>query len=425
MLALLCLLLCPGCARHKKRTGISPDGKVILTFWHTMNREETETLLEMIGRFEKENPGVRVDLQPVPFDEAQNKFKITAMAGDAPDVFRSEIAWTCEEAALGYLLELDGYISRQDMEDYMDAPMKYNFYKGRCYGIPQVTDCLALLYNRRILKEAGVSVPRTMDEFRDACRKLTIDTAGRDSTREGFQKGSIARYGFYFTGKAYDFQPFMWAFGGGLLDPEKREILINSQGTVDAINFLIGLRDGDGTIPVIDLKSAYDNMMAGFKAGRYAMIFNGPWAVSDILSGEEFKDPENLGVAVIPSGPGGHGSPAGGHNYVISRGCPHPDEAYRLIEFLNRPQNQAALAVRNKLLPTRKSAYGLPGVAENAVIQGFRLQLEQARNRPVVPQGGLIYNEFNPYLQAAYLKAMPPGKAMDEVARNWKKMMGW
>jgi arabinogalactan oligomer/maltooligosaccharide transport system substrate-binding protein len=427
LLALVLIFIsCAGCSGKQSKNRSSADGKTVITMWHTMNREESATLEEMIKDFETQNPDMKIDMQPVPFDQAQNKYKISAQAGDAPDVFRSEIAWTCEEAALGYLLELDGYVTEEDKKDYLKASMGYNIYKNHIYGIPQVTDCLALLYNKKMFRDAGVEVPETMEDFVAVGQKLTLDENGKNAADPSFNPEKIKQWGFYFTGKAYDFQPFMWAFGGGLIDAEKHEIQINNKGTIAGMNFLLDLRDKYHVVPAkFDLKSSYDNMMAGFKDARYAMIFNGPWATADILTGAQFKDPQNLGIAVIPKGPGGYGSPVGGHNYVISRSCPYPDKAWKFISFLNQPENQAKLAIKNNLLPTRNSTFELPEIKSNPVIQGFRAQLEVARNRPVIPQGGLIYNEFNPYLQAAYLKAMTPQQAFDEIALNWRKMMGW
>jgi arabinogalactan oligomer/maltooligosaccharide transport system substrate-binding protein len=392
-----------------------------------MNSDEAVTLEEIIKDFENNNADIKINLQPVPFDQAQNKFKIVAQAGEGPDIFRSEIAWTSEEAALGYLLELDSYISDEDKKDYLKAPFAYNVYKGHIYGIPQTTDCLALIYNKRLFKEAGVKVPETIDEFRDVGMKLSIDSNGKNATDPGFNPDKIKQYGFYFNGKEYFFQPFMWAFGGDLLDPEKQEILINSPGSIEAINYLIDLRDKYNVTPKnFDLANSYDNMMAGFKEGKYAMITNGPWATSEILTGSEFKNnPDNLGVAVIPKGPGGYGSPVGGHNLVVTRSASFPNEAYRFISYINKVEFQAKFTIKNNLLPTRQSAYKLPEVASNKLIIQFKKQLDVSRNRPVIPQGGLLYNDLKPYFQAAYLKEMKPQDAMDETARCWKKLMSW
>ena len=140
-------------------------GQVTLTFWHTMNQEEMVTLDGLVGKFMEQNPQIEIQAQVVPFSDAQNKFKTVAQAGDAPDIFRAEIAWTPEFAELGFLAPLDDYVSEEDLGDYLPGALRYNQYKDRLWGIPQVTDCLALLYNKRMLAGAGVDPPATMDDL--------------------------------------------------------------------------------------------------------------------------------------------------------------------------------------------------------------------------------------------------------------------
>ena len=79
----------------------------------------------------------------VPFGEAQNKFKTAAQSGSgAPDILRSEVAWTPEFASLGYLYALDG-TPLLEGNDYLSAPLSSNVYDGKTYGVPQVTDTWA------------------------------------------------------------------------------------------------------------------------------------------------------------------------------------------------------------------------------------------------------------------------------------------
>ena len=114
---------------------------------------------------------------------------------------------------------------------------------------------------------------------------------------------------FYMRGDAYWLQPYLWAFGGGLFEVNEEgqvtEILVNNEGSVAGLEFL--LNDVLGTIAPadVDFPNDYANAMTAFKEGDVAMIFNGPWSTADVLSGAEFTDPENLGVAVIPAGPDG------------------------------------------------------------------------------------------------------------------------
>jgi len=145
-----------------------------------------------------------------------------------------------------------------------------------------------------------------MDEFVTWCKALTKDDG--------------SQYGFMLNGGSYFFQPFMWAFGGGLIDEKDLAIHIADQGTIDAANFVLKLRDVEKCIPKdTTRRTSTNNMMTAFKAGSGRDDLQRPVATADVLSGDQFKDPANFGVA--PSGrPGGQGSPVGGHNYVAYAG---------------------------------------------------------------------------------------------------------
>jgi arabinogalactan oligomer/maltooligosaccharide transport system substrate-binding protein len=389
-----------------------PNGPVTVTFWSTMNDEEQVTLKEIIASFEKENPDVKVDLQNIPFDGAQDKFRNAAKAGNGPDVLRSEIAWTPEFAALGLLEPLDHYFTAEDQKDFLDAPLRYSKWNGKTWSVPQVTDALALLYNKKMLADAGFNAPpKTMDEFYTMAKKLS------DPAKD--------KWGYYHRQTdSYWFQPFMWAFGGGLID-ENKNVFVNNEGSVKGLEFLLKLRDDKVMPDEFDAANDYNNMNTALKTGRAAMILNGPWATSDLLSGEQFKDPNNFGIAPIPAGPEGKtGSPVGGHGYVIYAGSKVKDASYKLIAYLSKAENQAKFANKNGLLPTRKSAYEIPEVKSNRLISEYKAVLDAATNRPVIPEGGQIYTAFSPEIQAAFKKEKSPKEALDAVAAAWNKLLG-
>ncbi|MFN8671351.1 MAG: extracellular solute-binding protein [Candidatus Sericytochromatia bacterium] len=385
--------------------------KTTITFWHTHNNAETETLKEIISEYEKENPKIKVALQAVPFSDAQNKYKTVAQAKDAPDIFRAEIAWTAEFASLGFLMALDIFMTDEYRKNFLNAPVKYNFYDGHYWGVPQVTDCLALMYNKKIFKNAHLEVPKTAEELIETGKKLT-DAANN-------------KYAFFYRGDSYWFLPFLWSFGGGMVSDDKK-ILINNEGAISALNFLIDLRKKHKIMPeTVDFANDYDNQQTGFKTGKYAMIINGPWSTADILAGEEFKDPKNLGITRIPAGKSGFASPVGGHNYVISSNTKHLEESWKLVDYLTQPKNQAKFALKNNLLPTRLAAYDIPEVKNNPLISDFKYVLEAATNRPVLPEGGALFVDMKQPYQAALLQEKTPENALGEIATAWKKLLNF
>ena len=137
-----------------------------LTWWDTSDpTNEGPAFKQLIEQFNEEYPNVTIDYQSVPFGEAQNKFKTAAAAkSGAPDILRAEVAWVPEFASLGYLYELDGTELTADAGDFLETPTSSTKYNGKTYGVPQVTDSLALMYNKKLLTDAGVTAaPKTWD----------------------------------------------------------------------------------------------------------------------------------------------------------------------------------------------------------------------------------------------------------------------
>jgi len=379
-----------------------------VVFWHTMNTEETKTLESIVKEFEKENPGTKVKIQNVPFSDAQNKYKISAQAGKAPDVLRSEIAWIAEFANLGLLEEIK--LSEADQKDFLKVPQSYAFWEGKNYGIPQVTDCLALLYNKRIFREKKVTIPLTMEELAQTGKILS-------SPKE-------KKWALSFNPAGYWAQIFIWSFGGGLIRGEDSSIHIADPESIQGIQFMIDLMQVYGVSPKeMDFVNGYNNMMTGFKQGRYAMIINGPWATSDALNGEEFKDPENLGVAIIPKGPKGNFSPVGGHSYVVYKGSAVKPESIKFANYLSETKNQILLAKNHNLLPTRQSAWNSAEVKSLKLISAFKSQLDVATSRPVIPEGGAIYTALDRSVEDALSLNKEAASAMRKVQKQWQKLL--
>jgi arabinogalactan oligomer/maltooligosaccharide transport system substrate-binding protein len=404
----LCTLLFAGCGG----TSSPSNTTVTLTYWYTEGTAETPVILQLIQQFEQQNPTIKINAQYKPFGETQSAFATAAQAGKAPDILRSDVGWVTQFAALRYLLPIDSYVSQSDLADYLTAPLSYDKYNGHLYGLPQVTDFLALQYNRAILAKAGITTPpATMADFEAAAIKIV--------------KTKAATYGFETSGASYFALPFLWSFGGGMID-QHNNILVNDAGSVAGLNFLLKLQNVDKVMPSkVDFNNGYNNMVNDFKTGKTAMIFDGPWEVSNILTGSAFSsDASNLGIAGIPKGPGGQtGSPVGGQSYVIYAGSAHPAEAYKFIAFMSSTASQVAIVKANHTLPTRQSAYQNSAIASSAVISAFHAIQGTAVNRPVIPQGGQLFNDFDPNIQAALSGAKSSSDALNAVAAAWKKLL--
>ncbi|NUP91213.1 MAG: extracellular solute-binding protein [Candidatus Sumerlaeia bacterium] len=386
---------------------------VRLTFWQTHNAEETVTLQALVASFEAQFPGVDIDMAYEPFDGAHDKFLVAAQAGEGPDVMRAEIMWVSEFASLGLLREVTYDLTDEDRADFLPNTLATADYDGDLWGLPQVTDCLALLYNRRMFERAGLTPPATWQEL----------VAQRDEWQAAHP--GIHEFAFAIS-DSYFFLPFLWSFGGDMLDPDTHEPLIHSAEAAAALQFILDQQDAGVLPPDFDIANDYNNRMEALKNGRVGSILNGPWATADLLAGPEFSDPANLGIAPVPHSEGGdvRVAPVGGHTLVISAGCDEPEAAYLFIHWLTQPGQQAVFAERNNLLPTRESAYSLPAVQGNRLVAEFgEVLAATARNRPVLPNAGNLFPPLDRGFQEAMRRARPPAEALRQVATDWRGVL--
>src|SRR3954449_12098190 len=112
-----------------------------LSLW-AMGREG-EVVSQLLPAFEKEHPGIKVDVQQIPWSAAHEKL-LTAYVGDAtPDIAMLGNTWVPEFVALNSLAPLDSLVSRSQeirRDDFFDGIWKTNVVNGKNYGIPWYVD---------------------------------------------------------------------------------------------------------------------------------------------------------------------------------------------------------------------------------------------------------------------------------------------
>jgi arabinogalactan oligomer/maltooligosaccharide transport system substrate-binding protein len=379
----------------------SDSGEV--TFWDTSGPNESPVFKKIAeGCATKDGYKVKVETQA--FDGALNNYKTAAQGGQGPDVFRSEVAWVAQLAKLSYVADLSDTDLAKDTSDFLDAPLGSTKYEGKTYAVPQVTDSLALLYNKKKLADAGVEPPKTWDELKAAAAKL-----GGEKT-------------FFLNNDAYYALPFIYGEGGDLVDASAKKIVVNSAQNVKALETAKSLLDGKAATTALDATNSYSNMQAAFSSGDAAMVVNGPWAVADYLKGAAFADKANLGIAPVPGPSAGKGSaPVGGHDYVIRQGTKAKQSSIKFVQCMASAESQATIAKELGLLPTRKSAYQNADVKANAVVAAFEPVTKVAHERPWIPEGGELFDPLK-VGYADFLAGKKDAKtALDDVAKAYKE----
>ncbi len=388
--------------------GEGSDGELsgTVTFWDTSGETEKDAFQAVAEDFEKEHPDVTVEYVNVGFSDAQNRFKNAAGANEAPDVMRTEVAWVADFASLGYLYPLDGTSAVQDQEDYLEAAWASTQYNGETYAVPQVTDTLALFYNKALLDEAGVEVPETLQDVKDS--------------QGAFEDIDVTP--MYAQGDdPYYFLPFLYGEGGDLVDVDAEEVTVDDEAGVAAFEAFQGLIDSGAAIT--DTSEGNENKMRSFADGEVAMIVGGPWSIGE--ASEALGD--DLGVAPVPGGSQAQAAPLGGWNYGVYAGTPNADTTFEFVRYMSSPEVQQRITDELSLLPTRTSVYEQPTVADNEMVQFFRPAVDVAHERPWIPEGQSLFEPLRVSMEAMLTGSASPedaavdtGDAYRELLEDWQ-----
>lgn len=366
--------LAAGCTR-------APQGETI-RFW-AMGRE-AEVVTELVADFEKENPGLHVDVQNIPMTAAHEKL-LTAFAADGlPDVCQLGNTWLPEFAMLDALEPLQPYVDRSeviDPKDYFPGVWDTNVVNGTLYGVPWYVDTRLLFYRKDLLAEAGVTrAPQTWAEFEQAMAAVKRHVGPQ-------------RYAIMMPLNEFEQQlSFALQQDDPLLRDNDNYGNFRSPGFRKALAFYANMYEQGWAQKVSETQIS--NVWYEFFNGSFAFYLSGPWNVREFRLRQPPGMEGKWGTMPLP-GPNGPGAGiAGGASLVIMRQSQHKDAAWKLIEFLSRPQQQARFHAIIGDLPPRRSTWQYPSLREDPLAQAFGDQLERVKATPKVLEWERIVQEM-------------------------------
>jgi multiple sugar transport system substrate-binding protein len=306
--------------------------------------ERTEVLKGMVAEFEKQNPGVTVEITSLPWGQAFEKLATMVSGGDIPDVVEMPDTWLALYAGSGQLASLEGHIASWDNGATLtEKTLAMGRQAGDAYMIPYGFYLRAMFYNKKLLAEAGVAEPpKTMEEFMAASEAV--------SKLDG-------KYGYCLRGGPGGTNGWimMAATMNGTnefftADGKSR---VNEPGSVAGIQFLIDMYQ-KGYAPKDSVNWGFNEIVAGFYSGTCAFLDQDPDALIAIA---ERMPAEDFAVIPMPVGPSGKAFPTIGFaGWSIFNATQYEDEAWKLVASLSSPEANATWAKRVGVIPIHKGA---------------------------------------------------------------------
>ncbi len=358
MLVLLVLLLLASAvyAGAKKEEGV----RIQFASWMVAEESGGEVWLpERIAYWESQNPGVKVEIVPIGWEDTPTKVTLQIQGKNAPDVFTIESLW------LGKFAKMPGAVV--DLKQYMDSAFTSTLvpaYKGgemdgKMAGLVWSPNPWVLVYNKSLAAKAGVNgEPKDPTDFLGQAQKIRSATGA-------FGAGLMLDIDEY---SADTFHILMWANGGDMLDAGLKPV-VDSAGTVRTVRLVKDMVDKR----VVPFGEEVRNLRTLFAKGQVGFFFEGPW-IAGVLDGEGMSR-DDWQVSPWP----GDVQPAS-HILCLAESSKHKDLAWDLMKFVVADETTTKEYFnRTGLMPLVKAQYDDP-IYDNPYSKTFLAQMSSLRN---------------------------------------------
>jgi multiple sugar transport system substrate-binding protein len=339
---------------------------------------EGENLPKLMEQFQQANPGVKVNVTPVPWDAAHSKFTTAITAQTLPDAAMVGTTWMGEFADLG---ALDPTPQGFDNAGFYPGALDTTKVAGTQYGVPWYVETRLVFYRKDLAAKAGITTPPTDWDGLKAMAKAMKEKAG-------------AKYGINLqpggTGSWQTVMPFAWSAGANLTSDDQKQFTFDTPEMQEGLKYYQSFF----TDKLAGADLPPNQTEAQFVSGQVPMFISGPWMAGSIakLGGDAIKP--NIGVFRIPKAKSST-SFVGGSNFVVFKNSKNKDSAWKLVKFLSDAKTQASWFKMSSDLPAVKSAWQDPSIASDPLLPVFGQQLEDAKAPPAVVNWEQVANAFD------------------------------
>ncbi|WP_080832639.1 ABC transporter substrate-binding protein [Cohnella massiliensis] len=425
---------CGGGGANSSASGESVSdtaAKTKIKVW-TMNRADQEYMKEKIDAFNAENPdNIEIDYQIYAENYTQS-LDIALATNEGPDVFFDGATAFNDNLPKGNLAPFNDYLTLEFKERFGEGAFVegINVVDGSIYSLPAISTTPRLFYNKDIFEKAGIAAPpKTLDELVQTAKQITDKLKG-----EG-----------------------IYGFAANLKNPAQAYsrsidyILMRSGGAEAGFDFKAGKYDFGGYKPILEAYreiftsgAAFpgsesldiDPLRTQFAAGKIGMYISWNHSEPGVYM-NQFPTEQNWDVAQLPTIDGTvSGSQhlnLAGRWYFMNAHTEHPDEAWKVMEFLYSDElltgyheNGLGLVMVPSVLEKAQAPQTIQNWPELALTDKDKIW--PALPTGVTPEGNDMYFVFNAIVlgaldvdkgiadlneryNAAYEKAVADGKA--------------
>ncbi|MEI7026500.1 ABC transporter substrate-binding protein [Paenibacillus sp. y28] len=330
---LLITTACGGGQADNKKTeqaaGARPfEGKKITVF--VQNHPWTDTIKTALPEFEA-STGMKVDIQGFSDEQLQQKLAVQfTSAAESPDVFMfrpymDKILYNKN----GWTSPLDEYVKKDaeyDFGDFVKSSIEENTIDNKLTGIPIFSDQFVMYYRKDILEKNSLPVPKTLDELKEAVKKV------HDPANE--------MYGFVARGQRNSLvvgvSSYLFAEGGDFMKGDKA--VVNTPEALSGFQIYADLLKNYAPQGVLNM--AWPQAAGIFAQGKAAFYTETAAVYQNVTDPKKSLVSDKVGFAMFPGGKAGM-KPfnVAAWSLGINSGTKNKEAAWAFIQWATNKEN--------------------------------------------------------------------------------------
>ncbi|HEY4278146.1 MAG TPA: ABC transporter substrate-binding protein [Conexibacter sp.] len=388
LLALVALVVA-GCASSSSDSGGgdsgdggSSGGPVQITLWHGQNQTAKQVIDGLVDRFNASHPDIKVDSETGALADSLYEKTTAALAGGKyPDIIYEFGPNLASLARSPKAVDLTSVVRSPSWrwDDFYAPARDAVTVDGKIRAVPAVVDSLAVVYNKRLFRAAGIPEPRagwTWDDYRAIARQLTNSADGQFGT------------GWPGSGDedtVWRLWPMIWQAGGDVSSDDNTKAGFGGAPGLKAFTAIDDMSAVDRSV-YIDKTGGGEKMYALFNNNRIGMVPTGPWQLPEVI-----KARVGYGVVPLPSFSSTPTTISGPDGWMVfDNGDARARASETFLQWLTEPAQDAQWDVSAGSLPLRRSTAMEPfwrrHADEISGLDTFVDTLNDARVRPTIEQ---------------------------------------
>lgn len=322
---------------------------------------------DLIKEYEKQHPGVKVDVSVYSWNDVDRKVKEMVDAGQAPDM--AQIGAYADYAAADDLYRADDVLSISTQADFVSQLVAAGQVHGVQYGMPFASSTRLLFYNKTLFAKAHIDPPKTWADLAADAKALK-------------DEGVKYPYALPLGPEEAQAETMQWLLsgGGGYVDTVGTYGIDSAQNVQTFTwlkNELVG-KDLTGPVPPGKLNRA--DAFNAFASGEVGML-NGHPSLMKMAAKKGVK----FGMVTMPGVNGPSRSVMGVADWMTAfKKNGHREQIRDFLDFVYAEKNVLTFSRTYNLLPVTTSASAtMSDSGQDKALQPFLQQLPLSELYPV------------------------------------------